>query len=233
MKAIHIANSKKRDAEVAVEQQVRRSHIRTVLPDGNEKNSVRIIKNTIQHEFDVLLEEYNGDLIGFETALMDNDPEVDMETAGRKLRRTRKLYIDQDNNIAYRINLFQIVYNADGTEIERRDINRLPANINSEIPIKWTSKRFSRDEAIRRFVFSRKYQIRHINGVTFDFLYNMAKELAESQSMMLVGAGSRGLDPILLTRGGQPYRGFLEGRVGNERYALILHLSDIELKGFM
>lgn len=230
MKAIHIANSKKRDAEVAVEQQVKRSHIRTVLPDGSEKTNVRILKNTIRHEFDVLLEQYDGSLTGLETALLDSDPEVDMENAGRKLRRTRKVYIDQDNNIAYRINLFQIVYKPDGSELERRDINRLPANINSEIPIKWTTKRFSRDEAIRNFVFSRKYQIRHINGVTFDFLYNMAKELAESQSMMLVGGGSRGLDPILLTRGGQPYRGFLEGRIGEDRYALILHLSDIELK---
>ncbi len=230
MKAIHIANSKKRDAEVAVEQQVKRSHIRTVLPDGREKTSVRILKNTVQHEFDVLLQEFDGSMADIESALITADPEINMETTGRKLRRTRKLYIDRDNNIAYRINLFQVVYNADGEEIERRDINKLPANINSEVPIKWTSKRFSRDEAIRRFVFSRKYQIRHINGVTFDFLFNMAKELAQSQSMMLVGAGSRGIDPILLTRGGQPYRGFLEGRVGDDRYALILHLSDIELK---
>lgn len=59
----------------------------------------------------------------------------------------------------------------------------------------------------------------------------MAKELQDSKSLVLIGAGAKGTDPILLTRGGQPYRGFLEGRAEKDRYMLILHLSDIELKG--
>lgn len=230
MKAIHLANSKKRDAEVAVEQIVRRPSVRTVLPSGEEKSTVRILKNTVEHELEALLDRFGGEPASLEEALVSSDPEVDMENAGRMLRQTHKLYVDRNNNIAYRLNLYQVVYSPDGTERERNDINRLPANVNSEIPVKWTGKRFSKAEALRRFVFFRKYQIRHINGVTFDFLYNMARDLHESKSMVLVGAGPRGTDPILLTRGGQPYRGFLEGRVGKDRYALILHLSDIELK---
>ena len=65
---------------------------------------------------------------------------------------------------------------------------------------------------------------------TFDFLYNMAAELHRAHALALIGAGRRGLDPILMSRGGQPYRGFLEGRVEGERYCLILRLTDIELK---
>ncbi len=230
MKAIHIANAKKRDAEVAVEQQVKKSAVRTVLPNGEEKTNIRLLKNTVDYELEALLYNYDGQLSALEKDLIENDPEVDMQIVGKKLQRTHKLYVDKNNNIVYRLNLYQVVYKPDGTEKERHDINRLPANVNTELPIRWTGKRYPKAEAIRKFVFFRKYQIRHINGVTFDFLYNMAKELQDSKSVVLVGAGTKGLDPILLTRGGQPYRGFLEGRATKDRYVLILHLSDIELK---
>lgn len=46
----------------------------------------------------------------------------------------------------------------------------------------------------------------------------------------MLGGGQKGNEPILLSRGGQPYRGFLEGRIQEDRYMLILHLTDIELK---
>ena len=89
---------------------------------------------------------------------------------------------------------------------------------------------FPRDAIIRRFVFTKSYQLRHINGATFDFLYAMAEELDREDSMVMLGGGKKGNEPILLTRGGQPYRGFLEGRIKEDRYMLILHLTDIELK---
>ena len=229
--AIHISNAKKRDAEVAIEQQVCRSGVKTILPTGEDKPTVKYLKNTVSQNYDALLETYQGEQTALEEALLSDDPEIDPEKVGRMLRHTHKLYVDQDNNIAYRINLYQVVYDPEGNEIARHDINKLPANVDASFPLRWTGKRFDKSEAIRKFVFTRKYQIRHINGVTFDFLYHMAKELQESNTMVLLGAGEKGKDPILSTRGGQPYRGFLEGRASTDRYALILHLSDIELKG--
>ena len=83
---------------------------------------------------------------------------------------------------------------------------------------------------MRRFVFASKLQIVHINGLTYDFLYGMAKELAEADSLMMVGGGSKGRDPLVFRRGSVPYRGFLEGRVDGEKYILLLHLSNLELK---
>jgi len=231
MRAIHISNERKRDAEVAFDAIIKGKTVRTVLPDGTEKDNVKILKTTVSLSGDELARQYGGDLTGLAEALLDEDPDVDMEILGRKLFRTHKLWIDEDNNIAYRINLFQVVRNPDGTERERFDLNRVPGNVNVEIPLKWTGRMFPKAEAIRKFVFTRKYQIRHINGATFDFLYNMAKELDEKKQMVLIGAGKKGNEPILLSRGGEPYRGFLEGRVEGERYALILHLTDIELKG--
>lgn len=229
-KAIHIANMRKRDAEVAIQQQIKVSKTKTVLSTGEEKKNVRLLKNTVEYDFDVLINKYNGKLSSLEEAIKKEDPEIDFEIVGKRLRNTHKLYLDRDNNIAYRINLYQVIYNPEGEEMERHDINRVPSNINSELPLRWTGKKFPKSEAIRRFVFFRKYQIRHINGVTFDFLYNMAKELDKTKSMVLIGGGPKGTEPIYLTRGGSPYRGFLEGRVEKDRYILILHLSDIELK---
>ena len=58
----------------------------------------------------------------------------------------------------------------------------------------------------------------------------MAKELADKDSMMMIGAGASGKGPLVFTDGGKPYRAFLEGRVKGDKYCLILHLSDLELK---
>jgi hypothetical protein len=48
--------------------------------------------------------------------------------------------------------------------------------------------------------------------------------------MMLVGGGQKGIDPLVMTNGGTPYRAFLEGRVEGDSYALILRLTHLELK---
>ena len=58
----------------------------------------------------------------------------------------------------------------------------------------------------------------------------MAKELEEKDSLMVVGAGAKSNQPLILRRGSTPYRGFLEGRTDGEKYCLILHFSNMELK---
>lgn len=229
MRGIHIANAKRRDAEVAFESQAIRRDIRTVLKNGKDKQNVRVLKSTVDMDDESLAKQF-GSWTDVADALIENDPELDVEVIGKKLNRTHRLWVDKNNNIAYRVNLFRTIFNPDGTEKERRDVNKLPGNVNKEYPLRWTGKMFPRSEVIRKFAFTRSYQIRHINGATFDFLQAMAQELHDKDSVVLVGGGEKGNDPILLSRGGQPYRGFLEGRVQADRYMLILHLSDIELK---
>ena len=94
----------------------------------------------------------------------------------------------------------------------------------------WTGKTMSKRDAVRRFVFTRTVALRHTDGLSFDFLHGMAKELAEKGEVVLVGAGKGGKQPLVLRENGTPYRGFLEGRVDGERFALLLHLSNMELK---
>lgn len=229
MRGIHIANDKRRDAEVAFESQTVKSNVRTVLKNGKDKQNVRVLKSTVDMDEEALAKQF-GSWDEVAQALIDADPELDTEIIGKKLNHTRRLWVGSDDKIAYRVNLFRTVFNPDGSERERQDINKLPGNVNKEFPLKWTGRMFPRKDIIRRFVFTRSYQLRHINGATFDFLYAMAEELHQKGSLVMLGGGKKGNEPILLSRGGQPYRGFLEGRIQEDRYMLILHLTDIELK---
>ena len=87
-----------------------------------------------------------------------------------------------------------------------------------------------KEKVFNRFVFQLKQQIHHINGLTYDFLFEMAKELEAKKAVMLLGAGAKSNEPLILRRGAQAYRGFLEGRTEGDKYCLILHLSNMELK---
>ena len=70
-----------------------------------------------------------------------------------------------------------------------------------------------------------------MNGLTFDFLFDMAKSLHEKESLMMLGAGEKGNEPLVFQDGGKSYRAFLEGRVKGGSYLLLLHLSNLELRG--
>ena len=69
-----------------------------------------------------------------------------------------------------------------------------------------------------------------LNGITYDFLFSIAKELADKDSMVMMAAGPKGNEPLVFNDGGKPYRAFLEGRIKNDKYCLLLHLTDLELK---
>ncbi len=231
MQEINIANMKKRDASVALEAKPFKSNVKMVLSDGRDRQNIKILKQTMDLTEEALVDAY-GDLVSVGNAIIESDPEVNLETVGRFLDKTRKLYMNQDNQVAYRVHLVQVVRNPDGTEKERRDYVKRPANISVELsPVQLSGKKFPKLAAIKKFVFTRKYQIRHVSGLTYDFLYEMAKELHESDSLMLVGSGAKGNEPLVITTGGESHRGFLEGRIDGDKYCLILHLTNMELRG--
>ena len=49
---------------------------------------------------------------------------------------------------------------------------------------------------------------------------------------VLLGGGEKGNAPLVMTNNGTPYRGFLEGRINGDSFCLLLHLTNLELKGF-
>ena len=153
-----------------------------------------------------------------------------MEVAGSFLTMTSRVYINSESEIVHRVNQFEVVKNPDGSERERRVLERTQQNVTGEMPLRWSGVYLKRNEAVRKFIFGNKLQLTHINGLTYDFLFAMAKDLESRDSMMLVGGGAKSNEPLILRRGSVPYRGFLEGRTRGDKYLLLLHLSNLELK---
>jgi len=229
MRAINLSNEKARNAQVGFEVKKEKSDIKMVRPDGAGYESVRLLKSTIDTEPEDLLREY-GSAEAVAQAILDGDPEIDIEKVGMRLKGMRKIYLTEGDKIVYRINRQEVVYLPDGQEKEVRKYADAEANINTDIPLRWTGKLVPKEKAVRMFVFARKYQVKHVNGLTYDFLYDMAKQLSDKNAMMLVGGGPKGVGPLVLSNGGTPYRAFLEGRVDGDKYCLILHLTNLELK---
>jgi hypothetical protein len=226
---INIANSAGRDAMVTTESVRSFKKVRWVDEKGRQASSVRVVKATIDHGIAALREEY-GELGDVAKALVEGDPEINLEATGRFLRDTSRVYVDEKLQIVHKVAFWEIVHNPDGSERDRRPRTMADPNIAGEIPLRWSGVFVDKAEACRKFVFAGKVQLHHINGLTYDFLYAMAKELEEKNSLMMIGAGPKSNQPLILRRGSTPYRGFLEGRTDGEKYCLILHFSNMELK---
>jgi hypothetical protein len=196
--------------------------------DGRPIEATRFIKSPMPKTYDALRARCPDDT-EFAELLIEEDPEIDLEAAGRRTGPTDHVLLDPDGRVLYVASEVEVIYDRDGTELDRRLPTDTPANVDGDAPVVWTGHMLPRAEAARRFAFSRNVQLRHVDGLTYDFLFAMARELHEAGSLVVVGAGPQGRDPILLERNGLPYRGFLEGCVEGDRYLLVLHLSHLEL----
>lgn len=225
---VNIANSKKRDAVVAAEALNPQRKLYFTDKDGHAVTTKKLLKTDVEHALDTLLKEKRT-LKKVADALIKEDPEVNMERFGMFLSDLSRVYVSK-KGIVHLIAEVEVVYKPDGTERERRPRKKLPQNMNAEFPLRWTGKFIKKEEAVHKFVFTNKKQLIHINGLTFDFLFDMAKELHERDELLLVRGGEKGDQPLIMNRGGKPYNAFLEGRIKGDTYCLILHLSNMELK---
>lgn len=172
--------------------------------------------------------EYGDD---YSRALIDGDPEIDFDSVGRLIEATQTILLTEEGDPLFAApQLVEIIYGPDGSELERKDPSDTQATVNDAVPVRWTGRKMPAKDVVRKFAFRRSLQLQHVDGVTFDFLYAMAKELADEQVMVLLGAGESGKDPLILQMNGSPYRGLLEGRVDGDAFILLLHLSNMELK---
>lgn len=225
---IRLRDGRGRDARVRMAPAQRASRRRMQTTDGRPVEAVRFIKTPMPKTCDALRACCSDDA-EFAELLMEEDPEIDLEAAGRRTGPTDRVLLDPDGRVLYATAEVEVVYDRDGVELERRRLADTPANVDGESPLVWMGRMLPRADAARRFAFSRNYQLRHVDGLTYDFLFAMARELDEADAVVLVDAGPQGSDPIILERNGLPYRGFLEGRVQGGRYLLVLHLTHLEL----
>lgn len=228
-RVISLTDAKKRDAHVEIETTKPKERFGYVNPEGERVHSERFIKLTETHTYEALLDKF-GDDEALANALAKEDPEIDFEKTGRRVGSTDRVYVRADGSVLYTARVLLVQVGPDGEEIDRQDFVDVEATVNPDAPLPWSGRLFPIDEVVRRFALVRKLRVRHVNGLTFDFLYDIAKLLHDEQKMLLVGTGKRGTKPLIFQTNGTPYRGFLEGRVEGDGYLLLLHLSNLELK---
>lgn len=224
---IHISNANNRDATViATSTSVKEK----TIPSKAGKPVVfqRYVAAGEGKIHEALAKEY-GD--SYSKQLIDADPEIDLEMVGRAIDGTNTVLLDVDGQPLFCApEVLEIIYGPDGKEVERRTPVEIAPNVNEELPVKWTGKLIPRADLVRKYAIKRTMQLRHVDGVTYDFLFAIAKELDEKDSVMLLGGGDGGKGPLVLQSNGSPYRGFLDGRIDGDKYILLLHLSSMELK---
>jgi hypothetical protein len=166
--------------------------------------------------------------------LVRGDPELDVTMAGLSLDDTMGAYFDPQAEVLEPIGHFQqteVVYDAQGREKERRPFQARARNLDTSAPIK-IARRLPLDQALTMFVFKHCHQVVHEDSLTFEFLFDLAKDLHAKREMALIGAGPKGAQPLVVRERGQPYRAFLYGEVAPQghQYRLLMLLSDQELK---
>jgi hypothetical protein len=225
---INISNAKRRDAIVALEGLSPKREINYLDEEGKRVVTRKLLKSDVEHDLPKLLKKRKK-LESVAKALINDDPEVDIEQVGMFLQDTSRVYVSP-RGIVHVVDEFEIIKDPEGEIKDRRPRKKELQNINTDVPLKWTGKYIKKEEALHRFVFTNKKQLVHINGLTFDFLFEIAKDLEKRKSLLLVRAGEKGDKPIVMNRGGKSYNAFLEGRVKGDSYCLILHLSNMELR---
>lgn len=227
MRKIHLMNEGARDATVAIESVRERVGAALGLP-GKKLQFRRYVASAESGLHDKLAATL-GDKLG--QALLDGDPEIDREVVGRVAGDTQTVFLSGSGEVLHASpSLVDVLYAPDGNERERKPAEDVPANTNEEAPVRWTKMRMKRSEVVTKFAFRRTVQIKHVDGLSFDFLYAMAKDLADKDEVALLGAGPKGRDPLIFQENGTPYRAFLEGRIDGQKYKLLLHLSNLELR---
>ena len=224
---VHLANATSRDATVLAVSIP--SEPTPVSGKGGEPVTFRRYVTAGEGLLDGELQTRFGGT--YDQHLVEGDPEVDFETVGRFVEATQSVLIDSNGSPLFCApEVVEVTYSPTGDEVDRRSPVDVLATINDSVPVRWTGRLIPKADMARKFLVRRSLQLRHVDGVTYDFLHGMATDLAKKESVVLLGSGEDGKGPLVFQINGTPYRGFLEGRVDGERYQLFLHLSNMELK---
>ena len=142
------------------------------LEDGKKPINKKVIKSSKEFTLESLIgssepsqEEYDD----FSEKLIKEDKEIDFELFGKFIDKTDRIYTDKNLNPVYNVELTEKVFDTNGNLKEERVPNYLYSNISGENILKWTGKYIPKHKLYNKVVFSSKYQIKHINGLTFDF----------------------------------------------------------------
>jgi hypothetical protein len=229
MRRIWLPDHRGRNAVVLLVPRQHAAEAVPLDPSGRPVRFTRRIKAT-EASASQALRRRLPDLEALARALVQGDPEVDAENAGREVGPCDRVYIDSRGKPAYSARLVEVVCDRKGAEVARREPRFVPANLVPDTPPVWSGRLLRRHLAARRFAFTRAYQVRHSNALDYDFLYGLAAHLQEKDCVVLIGSGPKGLSPLVPEANAIPMKGILEGRTRGPEYLLILHLAAFDLR---
>ena len=241
LRYIKLANQKNRDAEVTFRSLNPKPTVKMVQESGEHVVNKRVVKGTSKNSTQTLLNKYDekskdSQEIKLQLAsriaedIISNDPEIDVELTGKFIEDVSRVCINESEKTVFTVKKTEKIFSPKAELKQEREPKYNECNILDENMVKWTGKLMPKSKIYNKLVFNKKYQIKHINGLTYDFLFDMAKELSDKDALMMMGGGASGKEPLVMNDGGKPYRAFLEGRIKGDKYCLILHLTDQELK---
>ena len=215
--AVIVATSKSPEKKVVIGKEGKPAEFRRYIAGGRDSLHEDLVAKLGK-------EDYAAELIS-------SDPEIDFDFVGRTIDVTQSLLLDSTGApVKGNVRAVEITFDPVGTEVSRREPIEVAATVNDAVPVRWAGKKLPKAELVRKFATKRSLQLRHVDGVTYDFLYAMAQELEKEKAVVLLGAGEDGKQPLIMQLNGTAYRGFLEGRTNGKDYILLLHLSNMELK---
>ena len=235
---IKLSNEKNRDAEVTYRSLNPKASIKLGINSPGDVINKRVLKSTSTTDMSTLIRDFKVEgtedeelkkSILLSEEIIKNDPEIDFEMGGKYISGLQRVYVNEQQKPVFKVKKMEKIFSPTAELKEEREPKYNESNILDQI-VKWTGKMMPKSKVYNKLVFNKKYQIKHINGLTYDFLFNMAKQLSDKESLMMLGGGKLGKEPLVMNDGGKSYRGFLEGRVKDNKYCLILHLTDQELK---
>lgn len=228
LRKLHVANSAGRNA-IIVASSVSAENKVVIGKEGKPAEFRRYVAGGKESLHEDLVAKLGKD--DYSAELIAGDPELDLELVGRTIDATQSLLLDSKGvPLKGSPKPVEITLDPAGQEVSRRDPVEVAATVNDALPVRWVGKRIPKSELVRKFSIKRTMQLRHVDGVTYDFLFGMAEELEKDKVVVLLGAGEDGKQPLILQMNGTPYRGFLEGRTNDKDYILLLHLSNMEMK---
>jgi hypothetical protein len=100
----------------------------------------RCIKFTADTNFDAL-SRCHGEPQALARALVDGDPEIDLEAAGRESGTCDRVYVGHDGKPFYSARMMEVICDRDGKEIQRLPPEMVPANLVPDCAPVWSQRR--------------------------------------------------------------------------------------------
>lgn len=230
---IHITNEDpKQNAQILAFNRYRKRNLIKNSSEGKEIKNVKMTLHSPESPFINRLKN-DDDLL---KEFLENDDDVDLDFTGKMIGKTSRMLLTSENELCYNFTEYKIIKDRKGKIVpceecgevycEHRIKHQIYGNVNDEkIPISWI-KQFMIDKkkALKIWSFDRSYQIVHTNGLTYDFLFKIAKLLNDLNKVVFVAPIiDRKPQKLVIRTGNIPFYGWLEGRIQDNKYALILH----------